>query len=655
VSVTVDVTATPPPPTINSFAMYASTGTTSNSNASPVSIAQVGQVLSAVWSTSNATSCSAADGSGAAGWSGTLPISSTGTTVGPLMIPQTYVFVLTCSGPGGTTAPSSVAVTVTTAAVVPTIGLFAALPPTIQVGASTLLTWTSANATSCTAGGGAGTWGGSVATGSAGTTSGPINTAGVYTFTLTCTGSGGTGATNSVTVAVTTATPPAAVLTFTAVPSTLTVGASTVLSWTTSGASACTASGGTGTDGWSGSQPTSSVGKIVGPINVPAQYVYTLNCTGPGGASAPASVGVTVNSATPAASIGFFAASPSTVTVGQSTSLSWSTSNATSCTATGGTGSDGWTGTEGPSSTGTSVGPFSVPGPVTYTLTCTGAGGASSSVSTGVIVTAALAAQPTVSLKANGHSSLTIAPGASASLTWASSSASSCVASGGAGSDNWSGTQATSSLGVSVGPDVTPGVYTYTLTCNGAGGSGSSSVQITVMSSNSADCGIPNVPTTSLVSPAASALNIVNGLCVGCTVLNQSNLITSTTNSPATVAELIGLLGGNVTLEVTDNSADFPAGRQVGFIVADGTTLLSLSLLSNVTITTYLNGTVQQVATTGNNLIQLQALGVLSVNQDAGFAGFTATEPFNQVSIRVNQLANVATTLNVYRACVSLQ
>jgi hypothetical protein len=250
---------------------------------------------------------------------------------------------------------------------------------------------------------------------------------------------------------------------------------------------------------------------------------------------------------------------------------------------------------------------------------------------------------------------LTITPGSTATLSWTSTSASSCAASGGAGSDNWSGAQPTSSTGLTVGPDATPGIYTYTLTCSGTGGSGSSSVEVTVMSSNSVDCGLPDVQTTSLVSTAASALNTVQGLCVGCTVLNQSNVITSTTNNPATISELAGLLGGDVTLEVTDNSADFPAGRQVGFIVADGSSLLNLSALSNVTITTYLNGTQEQVATTGNNLIQLQAVGLLSVNQDAGFAGFTATKPFNQVSIQVAQLAGVATTLNVYRACVSLQ
>jgi hypothetical protein len=642
VSVTVDVTAAPVAPTINAFTVTPPT-------------VQTGQSLSASWSTSNATACTASGGTGSDGWSGTVATSSSGTTVGPVTPAGSYTYVLTCTGAGGASAPSSAGVTVTNAPVAPTIGSFTASPVAIQTGGSTVLSWSSSNASSCTAGGGTGSWGGTVATSSSGTTIGPINTAGIYIFTLTCTGTGGTSAPGTATVTVSTAAPAASILTFTALPATLTVGGSTVLSWTTSGASACTASGGTGTDGWNGSQSTLSLGKTVGPINTAGLYVYTLNCTGPGGASSPASVDVTVNSATPAASVGSFAASPATVTVGQSTSLAWSTSNATSCTAGGGSGSDAFSGTVAPSSTGTAVGPFPSAGTVTYTLTCTGAGGASSPATTTVTVNAAAPQQPTVALKANGHSSLTITPGSTASLSWISTNATSCAASGGAGADNWSGSQPTSSSGVSVGPDATPGIYTYTLTCTGTGGSGSSSVQITVMSSNSVDCGLPSVQTTSLVSPAASVLSNVTGLCIGCTVLNPNNVITSTTNSPTSIAELAGVLGGSASVEVTDNSADFPAGRQVGFIVTDGSSLLSLTALSDVTITTYLNGVVQQAATTGNNLIQLQALGLLSVNSNAGFAGFTATKPFNQVAIQEVPVLGVATTLNIYRACISLQ
>jgi hypothetical protein len=641
-SVGVDVTAAPPAPSIYTF------------NVTP-STAQTGQSVVASWSTANATSCTASGGTGSDGWSGTVPTSSTGTTIGPVTPAGNYTYTLTCSGAGGTSAPSSAGLTVTNAPVPPTIGSFSASPIAIQTGGSTTLSWTSTNATSCTAGGGTGSWGGSVPTSSTGTTIGPITTAGTYIFTLTCTGAGGTSATSAATVTVTAAAPAASIVSFIATPTTITAGGSVLLSWVSSGASACTASGGTGSDGWNGTVSTNSVGTTVGPLNTAGVYVYTLNCTGPGGASSPASVDVTVNAATPAATVASFGAAPTTVTVGQTTQLAWTTTNATSCSAGGGTGSDGWSGTQAPSSTGTTVGPFTATGTVTYTLTCTGAGGASSPATTTVTVNAATPQQPIVSLLANGHATLTATIGNTVTMTWTSSNATACTASGGAGTDNWSGTEPTSSTGFTLGNVSTPGTYSYTLTCTGAGGSGSATVKITYLTANATDCGLPGIATTSLVSPAATVTDTVQGLCVGCSVLNQGNVINASTTSPAVISEVAGLLGGDVVLEVGQTSATFPAGRTVGFILTSGSSLLSLSALQNVTLTTYLGTTPEQVATVSNNLLTLQALGVLSVNSDAGFAGFVATKPFNQVSVQVNQLAGVLTTVNVYRACVSLQ
>jgi hypothetical protein len=61
-------------------------------------------------------------------------------------------------------------------------------------------------------------------------------------------------------------------------------------------------------------------------------------------------------------------ASPTTVTDGATTTLSWTTTNATSCTASGGS----FTGSE-PTGSGTAT--VTVSGNTTYSLTCTGAGG----------------------------------------------------------------------------------------------------------------------------------------------------------------------------------------------------------------------------------------------------------------------------------------
>jgi hypothetical protein len=68
-------------------------------------------------------------------------------------------------------------------------------------------------------------------------------------------------------------------------------------------------------------------------------------------------------------------ASPTSVTVGSSSALTWSSTNATACTASG-----GWTGAE-PTSGTLSETPGAA-GSATYTLTCTGTGGSATASAT---------------------------------------------------------------------------------------------------------------------------------------------------------------------------------------------------------------------------------------------------------------------------------
>jgi hypothetical protein len=69
-------------------------------------------------------------------------------------------------------------------------------------------------------------------------------------------------------------------------------------------------------------------------------------------------------------------ASRSSVTLGQEVTLNWSSTNATSCTASASPSQNDWSGPE-PASGSTTVTPVA-PGTITYTLQCTGAGGAAS-------------------------------------------------------------------------------------------------------------------------------------------------------------------------------------------------------------------------------------------------------------------------------------
>ncbi len=302
----------------------------------------------------------------------------------------------------------------------PTLTLSAS-PTSITSGSSSTLTWSSTNATSCTA---SGAWSGTQSTSGTSTVS-PTATS---TYTLNCTGAGGS-VSKSATVTVTT---PAPTVSLSASPASINSGASSTLTWSSTNATSCTASG-----DWSGSKATSGTLSVT-PT---ADATYTLDCTGAGGsASKSASVTVLIP---PTLTL---SASPASVLKGASSTLTWSSTNATSCTASG-----AWSGTQSTSGTST-VSPTATS---TYTLNCTGAGG---SVSKSATVTVTTTSAATVNLSA---SPLSISAGQSSTLNWSSANVSSCVASKG-----WTGAQANSGTLV-----VTPSATTtYTLTCTDAAG-----------------------------------------------------------------------------------------------------------------------------------------------------------------------------------------
>jgi hypothetical protein len=156
----------------------------------------------------------------------------------------------------------------------------AANPTQVASGATATLTWSSTNATSCTASGG---WSGSM--GLSGTQSvGPLTSD--VSYDLVCSATGGT-VEKSVTIKIsaTGATPPAPMVSLQASPTQVDAGSDVTLSWTSTNATSCTASG-----GWSGSQATSGT-LAVGPLAVAS--VFMLSCSGSGGtAQATAQVDV---------------------------------------------------------------------------------------------------------------------------------------------------------------------------------------------------------------------------------------------------------------------------------------------------------------------------------------------------------------------------
>lgn len=322
------------------------------------------------WTSTNATSCTA---SGA--WSGsknTGANNSEGT--GPLTSTRTYS--ITCRNDAGNSAFDSETITVSTVqGNGPTVNLTAD-DTRIDEGDETTIRWTSTNADSCTASGGRNGWSGSR------NRSGQFDTGDLFndtTYTITCTNQFGS-ATDSETVRVDEDDDndgDRPTVNIYANPSTVNYNGSSVITWTSRDADRCRSTG--GTSGW----PSSSRGRsgTFYANSLTSDTSFSITCTNDDG-SASDSVTVRVNNFVnndrPIVNI---YADSTNIAYGGTTFVRWTTVNATSCYASG--GSAGWAGSK-------SIGPGSFyTGSLysgrTYILTCTNnTGSATDSVTVNV-------------------------------------------------------------------------------------------------------------------------------------------------------------------------------------------------------------------------------------------------------------------------------
>jgi hypothetical protein len=246
-----------------------------------------------------------------------------------------------------------------------------------------------------------------------------------------------------------TSSAPLPTISFTASPTSVASQGTSTLTWSTSNAASCSAAG-----AWSGTKATSG-SEARGPLS--ANSTFTLTCANSAGNTASRSVSVSVVAATPAPTVDLNA-NPTSVAAGGGTSLSWTTSNASSCTA-----SNGWSGSKAVSG---SENIAAVNQQTTYTLTCTGAGGTQADS-----VTVAVAPAPVVTLTSSSNS---VASGSNVTLNWSATNATGCTANGA-----WAGSKAVSGS-QSVGP--LSASSTFGLSCSGSGGSNSRSVTVDVTS-----------------------------------------------------------------------------------------------------------------------------------------------------------------------------
>lgn len=272
-------------------------------SATPSSV-QTGQSITLTWIASNADTCTASGS-----WSG--HVATSGSLTGILPSPGEYNFILTCSGPGGSVTQATQAVA-SGASSSNTISVaLAAAPTSVPVGQSTTLTWTAADATSCTA---SGDWTGSkVPTGSETVTASRV---GVNTYILNCSGPSGSGTQQT----YVTGTVPA--ISLSSDQDVAKAGGTATLSWSTTNASSCVAS-----DGWSGTKATSGSQAVTIPGI--ASYNFTLSCSD---GTNSTSKTVSVKGSVPAVSMSVF---PENVVAGKTVTLRWQTQYADACTASG--------------------------------------------------------------------------------------------------------------------------------------------------------------------------------------------------------------------------------------------------------------------------------------------------------------------------------
>ncbi len=269
-------------------------------------------------------------------------VAATGNATYTFVGPNTETFTFTGETTGGTCSDK---VTVTRVnPVLPTCTLNAN-PTSIVNGGSSVLSWTTTNASSTLIDQGIG-----VVTG----TSRTVNPTVTTTYTMTVTNPNGT-ATCTRTVTVTRVVPTAPRCdNFDAAPLTINRGQSSVLSWNTTNATASIINNGVGAVAVDG---TTSVSPL-------ETTTYTLSLTGANNQTASCTRTITViqpNDNAPRCES--FNASATTITRGNSVTLSWNTTNASAVVINPGVGSVSVDGS-------TSVSPSET---TTYTLTATGA------------------------------------------------------------------------------------------------------------------------------------------------------------------------------------------------------------------------------------------------------------------------------------------
>ena len=459
------------------------------------------------WTSADATSISVSGpGLNSTATSGSQAVS--GLAVG------THTFTITAQGNGGPVTQSA-SVTVTAAPVVS--ASISASPTSATAPGSSTITWSSGNATSVAVSGPG-------LNSSAASSTQTVNglAVGTHTFTIIAQGNGGP-VTQSATVTITAAASVSASIS--ASPTSTSAPGSSTISWSSANATAVSVSG-------SGVSSTATSGTQTVTGLAAGSYDYTITAQGPNG---PATQAVTVVVASPATVTGAISVSPTTGTSPASTTVSWTTANATSVAVSGPSLASS-------TATGSQTVSGLAAGTHTFTLTAQDPGGPISRTATFTVS----APFPTVSGSISASPTTATAPGAT-TLTWSTADASSVFVSGpGVASTAPSGTQNVTGLAA--------GTHTYTLTAQGNGGPITRTVSVTVN---------PGSGVTAAISVSPSTMNVGG----------TATLTWSSANATSVRVTGFGISGSGFqnSPNLTINIGGLPPGQSTWTLVAEGT------------------------------------------------------------------------------------
>ena len=304
-------------------------------------------------------------------------------------------------------------------------------------------------------------------------------------------------------------------------------------------------------------------------------------------------VSVTVNNAPPVnADIASFSAAPTTITDGQSSTLSWTVNAGTGCMIDNSVGGVGLSGSQVVSPTATT----------TYTLSCSGQnGGAGDTAQTTVTVNPAPVNADIATFTAAPS---TITTGQSSTLVWTVNAGQTCTIDQGVGAVAATGNQ-------SVSPTVTTA---YTLTCQGLNGGASDSVQATVtfdVSPVNANIASFTASPTTITEGQSSMLGWSVGAGTNCSIDQSVGAVSAAGNqsvSPTVTTTYTmtcdGLNGGTVdsaTASVTVSPA--PVNANISSFTATPSTIIEGQ-----------SSTLDWTVSTGQNCSINQAVGAVALS-----------------------------------------